>query len=46
MKILFKLAKDLCNRFEQVTILYVPREQNVEADRLANEALDAGVVGQ
>jgi len=29
----------LLGQFEKATITYVPREQNTEADRLANEAL-------
>lgn len=34
-------VKDLLNDFGTVTFHYVPREQNKEADRLVNEALDA-----
>jgi ribonuclease HI len=29
----------LLGQFEKVAVVYVPREQNTEADRLANEAL-------
>jgi len=32
-------AAQLLGQFKKVTIKYVPREQNTEADRLANEAL-------
>lgn len=33
-----EVAKFL-GQFEKITVTYVPREQNTEADRLANEAL-------
>jgi ribonuclease HI len=32
-------AAQLLGKFEKVAVTYVPREQNTEADRLANEAL-------
>ncbi len=32
-------AAQLLGQFEKVAVVYVPREQNTEADRLANEAL-------
>jgi ribonuclease HI len=38
---LFDEAKQLCRRFDIVTIRHVPRAQNSDADRLCNEALDA-----
>lgn len=37
---LHKRMLDLRSRFRRVTLRHVPREQNREADRLANEALD------
>ena len=37
---LHKRMLDLLSRFQRVTLRHVPREQNREADRLANEALD------
>lgn len=37
---LFFKAKELLGAFESVTIRHVPREENREADRLANEAID------
>jgi ribonuclease HI len=37
---LFKRAKEVVGAFKLVTFEHVRREQNVEADRLANEALD------
>lgn len=33
-------AKALLDRFDRVSIEHVPREENKEADKLANEALD------
>jgi ribonuclease HI len=33
-------VKDLLPNFKSVTFTYVPREENKEADRLVNEALD------
>jgi ribonuclease HI len=36
---LYLQAAQLLGQFEKVDISYVPREQNTEADRLANEAL-------
>jgi ribonuclease HI len=37
---LFIKAKNLEKKFKSFTIIYVPREENLEADRLVNEALD------
>jgi ribonuclease HI len=37
---LYRQARDLIGRFERVDITHVRREQNKEADRLANRALD------
>lgn len=43
---LFLQAQALRRGFDEVTFEHVAREQNTEADRLANEAMDArGVVG-
>jgi ribonuclease HI len=33
-------AKGLLSRFEQASVSHVRREQNKDADRLANQALD------
>ncbi|HSO93568.1 MAG TPA: ribonuclease HI family protein [Candidatus Dormibacteraeota bacterium] len=41
---LYRRVLDLIQKFESVTFEHVPREQNVEADRLANQALDGGAV--
>lgn len=38
-------ARGLLARFDQVTIEHVPREFNKEADRLANEGVDAWLAG-
>lgn len=38
-------ASKLLAGFEQVTIEHVPREFNTEADRLANEGVDAWLAG-
>lgn len=40
LKPLFQEAQRLIGRLESVGIRHVPREQNAEADRLANQALD------
>ncbi|MEO6796580.1 MAG: ribonuclease HI family protein [Candidatus Dormibacter sp.] len=41
---LYRRVLELIQRFEAVTFEHVPREENVEADRLANQALDGGGV--
>jgi ribonuclease HI len=38
---LFERATELIRRFESVELLHVRREHNVEADRLANQGIDA-----
>ncbi|MEW6144815.1 MAG: ribonuclease HI family protein [Thermodesulfobacteriota bacterium] len=40
IKELFKKAKGLIEGFSRVTISHIPREENREADRLANLAID------
>jgi ribonuclease HI len=37
---LFRQAQALYRQFKQATISHIPREENFEADALANEALD------
>jgi ribonuclease HI len=37
-------ARSLLNRFERSTISHVPREQNAEADKLANPGMDAAML--
>jgi len=37
---LFERARQLCKRFDSVTLRHVRREENTHADRLCNEALD------
>jgi ribonuclease HI len=37
----YEEAKELMRSFETITIRYIPREENSEADKLANLALDA-----
>jgi broad specificity phosphatase PhoE/ribonuclease HI len=39
---LVREAHELRNRFAHVTFEWIPRERNRDADRLANEAMDAG----
>lgn len=39
---LYRRVLELIQRFDEVTFEHVPREQNAEADRLANQALDGG----
>jgi ribonuclease HI len=41
LKPLFERARGMILRLEHFTIRHVPREQNAEADRLVNQALDA-----
>ena len=40
LKPLYQQAKQLVNSLEGFNIAYIPREQNKEADNLANQALD------
>ena len=35
-------AVELAERFDRITYAWIPREENAHADRLANEAMDAG----
>lgn len=41
IRMLYRIAKQVSKYFENCQITHVPREQNREADRLANEALDS-----
>lgn len=41
LKVLYQRLQKLQNKFESLTINQVPREQNCEADRLANKALSS-----
>jgi ribonuclease HI len=43
---LHREARDLLRRFDGWSVTHVPREQNREADRLANRALDEQASGQ
>lgn len=45
LKVLSGQVLALSNRFKKITYRHVPREQNQEADRLVNEAIDAGLSG-
>jgi len=45
LKPLFKEAKKLLTRYTGVTIYHVPREDNKEADKLANQAIDDYLAG-
>jgi len=40
LKPLHRQALDLARGFEEITFVHIPREENREADRLANRALD------
>ena len=42
---LFDAARSLMAGFEHCEVCHVPREQNAEADRLANAGIDAGGAG-
>jgi ribonuclease HI len=46
LKPLYDEAKDLVRGFRSFSIQHVPREQNQEADRLANLAMDTASQGQ
>ena len=39
LKLLFDEAQGLAKKFQEIKIDHIPREQNQEADRLANQAL-------
>jgi ribonuclease HI len=43
---LFRRARQLVTRFDRVTFEHVPRERNVEADRLANAGVDAWLAAE
>lgn len=45
LKVLSGQVLTLSNRFKKITYRHVPRERNREADRLVNEAIDAGLSG-
>jgi ribonuclease HI len=45
LKPLFARARQMIERLEHFSIRNVPREQNAEADRLVNDALDAAAAG-
>jgi ribonuclease HI len=40
---LFLKVYNLTTKFKAIRFVHIPREQNKEADRLANEAMDRGV---
>ncbi len=40
LKVIYLEIKKLCANFEQIHYQHVPREQNKQADRMANMALD------
>ena len=39
LAVFFEKAKDLLRKFSKYDIIHIPREQNQEADRMANEAI-------
>lgn len=41
VKILYRIVKRLAAYFESCTVTHIPREENREADRLANRAIEA-----
>lgn len=43
LKPLYEQAKGLLHAFDSVTIVHVRRENNREADKLANQAMDQGM---
>lgn len=40
MRKFHSISKELINKFNKVSIEHIPRKENIEADKLANEALD------
>ena len=42
---LHRRARSIAAGFERISFRHVPREENVEADRLANEGVDAWLAG-
>jgi len=46
LMLLHRQVRDLADGFERVTYEHVRRERNVEADRLANEGVDAWLAGR
>ncbi|MDX1386710.1 MAG: ribonuclease HI family protein [bacterium] len=44
LKELHQRALTLLDAFPEVELKYIPREENHEADRLANEAMDGGLL--
>lgn len=42
---LHRRARSIAAGFERISFHHVPREENVEADRLANEGVDAWLAG-
>lgn len=46
MKPLAARASELLRSFESTSLSWIPRAQNSHADRLANEAMDAGMAGR
>ncbi|HEX2030898.1 MAG TPA: ribonuclease HI family protein [Actinomycetota bacterium] len=45
LQVLHQRARELLRAFDDVAIEHVPRELNAEADRLANEGVDAWLAG-
>jgi ribonuclease HI len=43
---LYERARALTRRFRRIRFEHVPRERNGEADRLANEGVDAWLAGR
>src|SRR5262249_39704412 len=41
LRLLHARAKNLCDRFQEVTFAHVPRSENRRADQLCNQALDS-----
>ncbi len=46
LKGLYARAQELLSRYERVFVGHVPRAENAEADRLANEAIDRFIAGE
>ncbi|HEB12610.1 MAG TPA: ribonuclease HI family protein [Actinobacteria bacterium] len=46
LKVLYLAAKKLLGEYQNVRICHVPREENSEADELANEAIERFLAGE
>ena len=43
IKPLYRIARELADGFKEVRFIYIPREKNIDADKLVNQAINLGV---